>query len=147
MSRVILLSVKPKFVREIIEGTKLIEFRRKWPRAPIDRIVVYSSSPVRTLAFTAGVMAVHQGSKSHLWNVVRNDKKGSLSKKQLFAYLHGAKRGFAIKLSKVVPIIGGLDPGRLFGRFRAPQSYRYLQEGEYAHLQKALTGLGGKEQK
>jgi predicted transcriptional regulator len=42
-----ILSIKPKFVEEIISGRKRFEFRRRIFKKKISTILVYSSSPIQ----------------------------------------------------------------------------------------------------
>ncbi|EGR3506369.1 hypothetical protein DC852_24550, partial [Vibrio parahaemolyticus] len=42
-----LLSIKPKYVDEIISGKKKYEFRKKIFKRDIDSIIVYCTSPIK----------------------------------------------------------------------------------------------------
>jgi predicted transcriptional regulator len=41
----ILISIRPEYVREIFEGRKLYEYRKRLPRRKVDKIIVYSTAP------------------------------------------------------------------------------------------------------
>ena len=43
----ILLSINPEHVENILDGTKKYEYRKKSCKKDIDRIVIYSTHPVK----------------------------------------------------------------------------------------------------
>ena len=45
----ILLPIKPEYVNKIIEKTKLYEYRKNKCKKKVDKIVIYSTSPVKKL--------------------------------------------------------------------------------------------------
>ena len=58
MSRVLMLSVRPRFARALLAGTKTAEIRRRFPDVPVGTtVVLYSSSPERALLGTMRVSA------------------------------------------------------------------------------------------
>jgi predicted transcriptional regulator len=137
-SRAVLISIHPSHVEKIISGEKRLEFRRSWAALPVDMLVIYATSQVRQVVAVAEVKHIFRGSRTNLWNLAKTIG-GGISRRKLFAYLYGKSNAFAIELVNVKPISGGLDPALLFGLdFRAPQSFRYLREEEYAKLRKLM---------
>ncbi len=45
----ILMSIKPKFVKQIFEGIKLFELRKKIFRREVKTIIIYESSPTKKI--------------------------------------------------------------------------------------------------
>ena len=45
----ILISIKPKFVKKIFEGTKIFELRRKIFLKKINTVIIYESSPTKKI--------------------------------------------------------------------------------------------------
>ena len=45
----ILMSIKPEYVNKIFDGTKRYEYRKKLCKQRIDKIIVYSSSPIKKI--------------------------------------------------------------------------------------------------
>ena len=43
----ILLSVKPKYIEKIFNGTKKYEFRKKLAKLDVSKIILYSTSPCK----------------------------------------------------------------------------------------------------
>lgn len=42
----ILLSIKPRFVEQILNGEKRFEYRKRVPERHVNKIIIYNSSPV-----------------------------------------------------------------------------------------------------
>ena len=67
---VCLMSIKPKWARELYCGKKTVEFRKSSP--PIGSIVfLYESAPVRAVTGAFIVSAVLSAASSHVWAAVR----------------------------------------------------------------------------
>ena len=63
----VLLSIKPKYVKSIIEGEKRYEFRKTiFKNREINRIYIYSSSPVKKIvaSFVIGTILEDHPSRS-----------------------------------------------------------------------------------
>jgi predicted transcriptional regulator len=140
--KAILLSIHPSHAEKIITGEKRMEFRRSWTVVPVEVIVIYATSPVQRIVAVAEVKQVFFGSRTSLWNLAKK-REGGISRGELFSYLEGKKKAFAIELGRVYAINGGGNPISLFGKdFRPPQSFRYLKEDEYQKINKLVNGRG-----
>ncbi len=136
----VLISIHPSHAEKIISGEKRLEFRRSWASRPVNTLVIYTTSQVQKVIAVATVKDVLVGSRTRLWNLAKT-KGGAVSRRKLFEYFEGKKKGFAIEMVKVRSIPGGLDPRLLFGRdFRPPQSFRYLTEMELIKLKTRMEG-------
>jgi len=133
VDRPILISIQPRFAERILAGDKVLEFRRVWAASPVDKIAIYSSFPVQRIVGFARVKVVHHGSPTSLWELARQ-KGGGISRRQLYEYFRGKQTGYAIELDGVVKVNGGLDPKKLFADFRPPQSFHYLDAGEFRRI-------------
>ena len=51
----VVLSIKPKFVNLIKDGHKNYEFRKYSPKKGVDRIWIYTSSPICSLEYVAEI--------------------------------------------------------------------------------------------
>jgi predicted transcriptional regulator len=136
----VLISIHPNYANLIVNGSKMVEFRRVWASRPVQLLAIYATTPVQQIVALAQIRRVTVAPRHKLWDLAKAIG-GGISRKELFEYLNGKNTGVAIELKEVTPIIGGLDPAKLFGQqFRPPQSFRYLKEEEYAKLEK-LMGL------
>jgi len=136
-ARSILLSVKPRFVNLITVGSKLVELRRAVPAQTLRTIAVYSSSPIQAIVALVDIKQVIEGNATQLWGISR-DNGGGITRKELRDYFKGKKTGFAIMLENVRVFKKPVNPKEFFEKFTAPQSFRYLTEGEMLRLVRIL---------
>src|SRR5690554_5522245 len=66
----ILLSIHPEFVNGIINGIKTYELRRKLPSRKVDKIVIYSTSPVKKVLCEVDVEDIITDCVDKLWKIV-----------------------------------------------------------------------------
>ncbi len=124
----VLLSIKPTYVEEIINGSKKYEFRRVIFRTPheIKKVFIYSSHPVKKIigAFTIG--KIIKGSPNELWEQC-NDFAG-IGKENFFNYFRNKQQGFAITIENLEIFPKSFDPYSLITDFKAPQSFCYVDD-------------------
>ena len=137
-SKTALISIHPEHVAKILSGEKRLEFRRVWAIHPLNRLLIYSTTPTKQLVAVANIKQTIIGSPNALWTSAQKIG-GGITRQQLFDYLDGKQTAFALELSKVNALGDGLSPSFVFGRgFRAPQSFRYLRENEEAKLNQLI---------
>ena len=119
----LLLSINPEHVENILSGKKQFEFRKTRCRADIERIVIYSTSPVMRVVAEAIVEEVIEGDVLEVWKLTK--EYAGVSKKFFLEYYKGKKKAVAYKLSAVVPYS---EPKTLrdLGVSHPPQSFCYL---------------------
>ncbi len=124
----LLISIHPEHAENILCGKKTVELRRLRPRlSPGDVVVVYVSSPVRSVAGSFTVDQVVEDVPSRLWRVV--GRNCGLSREEFDSYFADAAIGFGIVIRKAVrrprPVslaaLREANPG-----FCPPQGYYYL---------------------
>ena len=145
MSRVLLLSVQPKYAKRILNGTKAAELRKVRPGvAPGDTIVLYVSSPEKKVRAVATVRGVSSGHPDQLWKDVSGE--AGVTDEEYEDYFGDTDIGYAIHFTDLrllrVPV--ALSRLRQFWPgFHPPQVYRYLSDRELANLLSASeTGPG-----
>jgi len=121
----VLLSIKPRYVEKILNGTKKYEFRRSLFKKPVRRIEIYSSSPVQKLVgfFVPGKIV--EDSPANLWKHFKND--AGITEKEFFAYFHKKEIGYAIEIAQVDIYQPPIDPFLEFSNFIPPQSFVYRE--------------------
>lgn len=90
---VCLMSIKPKWAKELYSGKKTVEFRKSSP--PLDSLVfLYESAPVKAVTGCFQVQAVLTSNASHIWCVTtvlrRVWNPGSVNRNFLYEYCGGA---------------------------------------------------------
>lgn len=131
-----LLAIKPRFADLIISGKKVVEVRRGGTTIKAgDVLVLYSSSPERSVRATCVVRAVETETVRSALAAV-NGQTG-LSKEELRDYLSGADTVTLLsiesvfRLSRPIPM---KEMRRGNRRMVIPQSYRFLDDGEIKAL-------------
>lgn len=133
--KTIVLSIKPKYIDLILAGTKTVEFRRAWAAEKVDRIALYASAPIQKIVGIAQVSEVVSATATQLWDYCKK-RGGGLTKSELFSYMDGRTKGFAVILSKVNQFDKGVLPSRVITEFSPPQSFRYMTAAEVRKLEK-----------
>lgn len=121
----VLLSIKPEFVAQILDGTKKFEFRKNsFKRADVKTVVVYSTMPVGKVVGEFTIEDVISEHPEELWHITK--KTAGISKQFFDEYYQGREKGTAIKVGNVIKYERPLSLSELGDSITAPQSYRYL---------------------
>lgn len=124
-----LLSIKPEFVAEIIEGRKKFEYRKKvFKRSDVSSIVVYATKPYGKVVGEFEIAEIIEESLDTLWNETR--KFSGISEEFFYDYFKDRESGFAIKIKKFIEYEEHLELSEFDSSIKvAPQSYCYI--GKY----------------
>lgn len=121
----VLLSIKPRYVKSIIEGDKRYEFRKTiFKNREINRIYIYSSSPVKKIVGTFEIGGILEDHPVDLWDTVK--EFAGIDNRDFFAYFEGKSRAFAIEIQNLQKFNHPIDPYETMPGFVPPQSYCYL---------------------
>ena len=135
----VLLSIKPKYVREILNGKKQYEFRKQIFRdRSRDVILIYASSPVKKIVAYFSLGEIVEGHPNSLWRQFKN--VSGVSKEEFFDYFSGKEHGFAIKIEELEQFAEPLDPTAIFEKFVPPQSFCYV---DCSDIQNQMTNTSG----
>lgn len=136
----VLISIQPDHARNIAEGYKTVEFRRRFPdeeRVRDSILWIYSTSPEKAVIAAAKVEKVHRLPVPVLWATYA--KQGCIDQSTFNSYFDGVSHGYAIELSDVRRPRESVEAGRLkqLG-FTAPQSFRYVTDDVAAVLRESF---------
>lgn len=125
----LLVSIKPNFAEQILDGSKKVEFRRRHPRQIElgSRMLIYASSPIRALIGTAVVFDVVEASPEEVWSVYQD--VGGIEHDAFNAYFESSDRAVAIRLRKPVRLDKAIPLDDLrckWPGFHPPQQFAYL---------------------
>lgn len=121
----VLLSIKPKYVDEILAGKKKFEFRKSiFKKRDISKVFIYSSSPVKKVVASFEIAGIIEASPQELWD--KCHKLAGIPKQDFFDYFKNSDVGYAIEISNLEKLPEPIDPYDLKKDFSAPQSYCYL---------------------
>ena len=119
----ILMSIKPIYVDKIFMGTKKYEYRKKMCKEKVDKIIVYSSSPVKKVVGELIIKEVLYDKKDIIWD--KTNMYGNITKEDFDNYYKGSIYAVAYKIEKAILYD---NPKKLsdYNIKTAPQSYVYL---------------------
>lgn len=118
-----LLSIKPKYAKVILEGKKQYEFRKSKPKEGINRIIFYASSPQKQVVGEAAIDQILEGTPEEIWEIAK--MAAGITKKFYFSYYTGKDKAVAYKLKDVM-IYDTPKALSDYGISQAPQSFIYL---------------------
>lgn len=124
----ILLSIKPKYVKEILNGSKKYEFRKsifkKYDKNEL--VFIYSSYPVKRIVGTFSVGDIIENCPKILWNEFKN--VSGIKESEFFKYFKEKDKGYAIQINKLNEFKNPVNPKDINPDFRAPQSFCYISQ-------------------
>jgi predicted transcriptional regulator len=135
-----LISLEERFAEGILNGTKLVELRRRPMRLSVGTTIwMYVKVPIGKVAGSAVVGSMHSLAPTTLWR--RYGHVSGLSKAEFLQYFEGNKQGFVLVLEKPKRLTCPVPLARLRqlnGAFQPPQFFQHL-DGQ-GPLVSAFTG-------
>lgn len=124
----VLLSIKPRYVEEIINGNKKYEFRKKVfkRKNEVNKVYIYSSSPVKKIVGYFKFSRIIEDHPENLWEDFK--EQSGINEFEFFEYFKERDTGFAIEISQLEVFKKPIDPEKLMPNFVAPQSFRYFEK-------------------
>ncbi|WP_457558236.1 hypothetical protein [Candidatus Harpocratesius sp.] len=129
---IVLISIKPEYVRKIMLGEKKVEFRRIGWSADVDTVVIYASNPIKQIIGFFKIRGFGRDSPEKLW--VRYEKVAGISKEDFDKYFSGKIWGYCYEIGDVFQFDDPVDPSKFFKDFRAPQKFKYLLQETFEEL-------------
>lgn len=122
--RTILLSIKPEYVEKIFDGTKQYEYRKTKCKEKVEKIIIYSTSPIMQVVGESEVERIIEGTLEEVWE---KTKYYSGTTYEFFSeYYKGKNKAVAYKL-KNVKKYEQTKSLKSFGIEVAPQSFVYIE--------------------
>lgn len=121
----ILLSINPEHVENIFIGKKEYEYRKVKCHRKVDKIIIYSTSPVRKVVGEANVKDIIEGSPKDVWKITK--QKSGIKKEFFEKYYEDRSVAIAYQLCNIVKYNEPLELGD-YGIKAPPQSFIYLKE-------------------
>jgi predicted transcriptional regulator len=147
IANAILLSIRPKYAEKIFDGSKTVELRKVRPKHinSGSLILVYVSSPIKSLVGAFKVDHITEEPLNALWNIVRD--KAGITREEFDTYYAGASTGVAIFFDEAWCLpepIALKDLREELSEFYPPQDFRYAKVSELT-LPQIAGFLGDKE--
>lgn len=121
----ILLPIHPNHVKNILDGTKQYEYRKRICKKPVDRILIYSTAPVMKVVGEAEIEDILVDTPENIWEKTKG--KAGIDKRFFDQYYAGRDQAIAYKLKNVVAYETSKEL-RSYGINRAPQSFQYVKK-------------------
>lgn len=134
-SKAALISVHPKYVRQILNGSKRVEFRRVWAARAITHLVLYSTSPDMKIVAILQIKKTIEANVAGLWELAK-EHGGGLTRAALREYFSSKPRGYGLIIGSVQALRTPLALSEAIPGIRPPQSYAYLTSEQFALIQK-----------
>lgn len=126
MNMDVLLSIKPGYVREIIQGNKRYEFRKIIFKEEAQRVFIYSSSPIKKIIGMFYISGIIRDTPENLWAEFRD--QAGIDEKEFFNYFAGKDKGYAIEINDLKIFDDPIDPKKHHPNFNPPQSFCYAPD-------------------
>lgn len=94
-----MLSIKPEYVKKILNGTKKYEYRRRLAKMKSTIILIYSTYPIMKVVGQVKILGTMIDSPAVLWE--KTKKNSGISKKNYQKYFCGCDIAYAYKLGEV----------------------------------------------
>lgn len=126
MQKIALISIKPKFANQILFGVKKFEYRKRPISDDTTHIILYMTAPIMRIVGMCTIKRIHSGAPTPLWE--RTKSQSGITRSFYRTYFKGVDTAYAIELGTVTPFNHWIDPKELDNNFRAPQSFKYIDE-------------------
>ena len=119
----LLISIKPKYVEQIMLGNKTFELRRRFTSKDIDSMLIYRTRDEMKIVGEVHIKKVHKLKLPELWKMVKG--KSFVSKEEFYAYYENLTEGYAIELDEINHYDNYVSL-KEYGVKRPPQSYMFV---------------------
>lgn len=124
----LLISIRPRYVADILAGWKTAEVRRAKPSsAPGSLMLIYATAPIQQVVATCVLADVQTGGADRLWH--EHGASACLTRQQMRDYLRGAAQPTVLLLSHISELVSPVSLDRMrkiIPSFHPPQTYRFL---------------------
>ncbi|MGN0495905.1 MAG: ASCH domain-containing protein [Lachnospiraceae bacterium] len=119
------MSINPEHVENILCGKKKYEFRKRACKRKVDKIYIYSTSPVMKIVGEVEVKDVLQDTPEHIWEITKHF--AGIDKVFFDQYFETRDDAVAFQLGQVIRYNEPVDLVSI-GVRTAPQSYQYIED-------------------
>lgn len=105
----VILSIKPRHVQKVINGTKRYEFRKViFKDRSVSEVYIYSTSPVKKIIGKFRIGRILDDHPENLWKQLH--EYSGLTKKDFDMYFSGKEKGYAIEITNFELFEEPIDP-------------------------------------
>lgn len=130
MNKLILISIKERFVNQILSGKKTIELRKAEPKASRgDSMIIYTTRPKKAVTAIAIIDEILVLTPEEMWELYREHL--GIDKESYDAYYEGYNKAVGIKFKEVIPLDAEILLSAIkfiHPNFSPPQTFKYLNK-------------------
>lgn len=120
----VLMSIKPKYATQILDGTKTFEYRKtRFRKKNVDSIVIYATSPIMKIIGEVQLIDILEGTPDTIWK--KTFRSGGINKTAYDDYFEGKEKAIAYRLGTVEKYENEMNLSDFHVNV-PPQSYIYL---------------------
>lgn len=124
--RKILLSIKPRYVEQILAGRKQVEYRKRIPQEDgVRQVLIYASHPLKKVVAEFTVGEYITDTLELLWE--QTHEIGGIAKEKFDDYFEGKIVGYAYRIENLQRFEEARELCE-FGMERGPQDYCYVED-------------------
>lgn len=124
--RKILLSIKPRYVEQILAGRKQVEYRKRIPQEDgVRQVLIYASHPLKKVVAEFTVGEYITDTLELLWE--QTHEIGGIAKEGFDDYFEGKTVGYAYRIENLHRFEEARELCE-FGMERGPQDYCYVED-------------------
>lgn len=124
--RKIMLSIKPCYVKEILAGRKLVEYRKRIPHDhTVSQVLIYASYPTKRVVAEFQVGGYLAEFPDSLWQ--QTSGIGGIDKEVFDNYFKNRDVAYAYQITNLQMLPTPM-PLSAFGLKRGPQDYCYVED-------------------
>ena len=120
----LLISIKPKYVKEIINGIKKYEFRKRIFKKNVDKIYIYSTAPDKRIVGYFEYKGYLKDTPKCIWE--KTVQFSGINEEEYFKYFDKKENAYAIVIDQLYLFEIPINPFEKIKDFVAPQSYKYV---------------------
>lgn len=140
MEKLLLISIKGKYVEEIVSGRKTIELRKSMPKVKAgDTVIIYTTQPRKAVTAIATVKNVLRLTPEKMWH--DHSKSLGIDKEDFWQYYDGCRFAIGIEMQSVIELDTEILLSAIkliYPSFTPPQTFKYLGKfqtlRDYKHL-------------
>ncbi|HBG5344132.1 TPA: hypothetical protein KQG29_001496 [Clostridioides difficile] len=129
MSLNLIISIKPKYVEEILNKKKRFEYRKTIFKEDVNKIYVYSTSPYKKIVGYFKYTKYLKDNPEYIWN--KTKEFSGISKDEYDEYFNNRDIAYAIEINEFIKFDVDINPKEYIDNFIAPQSYKYINKNVF----------------
>jgi predicted transcriptional regulator len=124
------LSIKPEYAIPIVQGSKTVELRRRFPYGTVTgaRLYVYATVPIQAVIGYATISIVEEHTVERIWDLYNS--VAGIKRHDFDEYYRERSNGFVIRLTDPTPLRTPVPLAVLKAKlnFAPPQSFAYADD-------------------